>query len=176
MDERLKFALICVIGRMYSSSEIYRNFKIRLTMTTLLAAPKNDFLLQTGISELHSDVIRWLNEIEFYKTEISFLIKLMNRQLLRLNHSEKVNTLLELEKKVKNYRTIKLSKMMLALYDLESHLSKLDEDLFSQDEQKIREEHKKLKSDADEISVSIRKLKLEVFAFIENLIAIELGS
>jgi len=142
-------------------------------MTTLLAPPKNDFLLQTGISELHSDVICWLDEVEFYKTEISFLIKLMNRHLLRINQSEKVNALLELEKKVKNYRTVKLSKMMLALYDLESQLSKLDESLFSQDEQLIREEHK---NDADEITVSIRKLKLEVFAFIEKLFVLELGT
>jgi hypothetical protein len=144
-------------------------------MTTLLAPPKNDFLLQTGISELHSDVIRWLDEIEFYKTEVSFLIKLMNRHLLRINQSEKVNSLLELEKRVKNYRTLKLSKVMLALYDLESHLSRLDEVLFSQDEQMIREDHKKLKNETDEITLTIKKLKLEVFAFIENLIALELG-
>lgn len=144
-------------------------------MTTLLAPPKNDFLLQTGISELHGDVIRWLDEIEFYKTEVSFLIKLMNRHLLRINQSEKVNSLLELEKRVKNYRTLKLSKVMLALYDLESHLSRLDEVLFSQDEQMIREDHKKLKNETGEITLTIKKLKLEVFAFIENLIALELG-
>lgn len=144
-------------------------------MTTLLAPPKNDFLLQTGISELHGDVIRWLDEIEFYKTEVSFLIKLMNRHLLRINQSEKVNSLLELEKRVKNYRTLKLSKVMLALYDLESHLSRLDEVLFSQDEQMIREDHKKLKNETGEIALTIKKLKLEVFAFIENLIALELG-
>ncbi len=144
-------------------------------MTTLLAPPKNDFLLQTGISELHGDVIRWLDEIEFYKTEVSFLIKLMNRHLLRINQSEKVNSLLELEKRVKNYRTLKLSKVMLALYDLESHLSRLDEVLFSQDEQMIREDHKKLKNETDEITLTIKKLKLEIFAFIENLIALELG-
>ena len=144
-------------------------------MTTLLAPPKNDFLLQTVISELHGDVIRWLDEIEFYKTEVSFLIKLMNRHLLRINQSEKVNSLLELEKRVKNYRTLKLSKVMLALYDLESHLSRLDEVLFSQDEQMIREDHKKLKNETDEITLTIKKLKLEIFAFIENLIALELG-
>lgn len=154
---------------------ILYDFKIRSTMTTLLAPPKNDFLLQTGISELHGDVIRWLDEIEFYKTEVSFLIKLMNRHLLRINQSEKVNSLLELEKRVKNYRTLKLSKVMLALYDLESHLSRLDEVLFSQDEQMIREDHKKLKNETGEITLTIKKLKLEVFAFIENLIALELG-
>ncbi|HRH65005.1 MAG TPA: hypothetical protein PLU53_01780 [Bacteroidia bacterium] len=139
-------------------------------MTNLLTEAKSDYLLQTGISELHYEVTQWINEIEFYKTELFFLNKLLDRYLLRISNSEKVNAMLDLEKKVKSFRTGTLKKMIAAITEHEAELAKLDDNDLSQDEQRIREEHKEHKLAVKELAGNVKKLKIDIFSFVENLV------
>ncbi|MCX6290982.1 MAG: hypothetical protein NT126_04395 [Bacteroidetes bacterium] len=128
----------------------------------------NKYLLQPSIQQLHDDANVWLSELEFYKTELSFLSKIFEKYFLRIKGNYKLIDLITLELRVKSFRSKKLADLYKDILDHENHLSDLEADLPVQDEQATREEHKKHEEDFREFTGEVKNLKREVFSFVEK--------
>jgi hypothetical protein len=44
-----------------------------------LSAPNNNFLLEVSMEDLHKDIARWLSEIEFWRVELHFFQKVLEK-------------------------------------------------------------------------------------------------
>ena len=137
-------------------------------METLLQKPKLETLLQTGIDDLHHDTMDWLNELEFCTTELSFLNKLLDKYFLRIKGSQQITDLSKLDTKVNAFRNKTLNVLYQEINSHEKHLAELEERRFIQDEQSIREEHKKFGSDVKAFMADVKKIKKEIFDFVEK--------
>jgi hypothetical protein len=137
-------------------------------MKKLIAPAKSNFMLQVGHDYLHHETTEWLSELEFCKTELSFLTKLLDKAFLRVRGKLKVNELTEIEKKVKSFRTKTLKLLHDGIIAHEQHLGALDELTFKQDEESTREEHRKYSSAMKEFTLSIKEIKKEIFEIVET--------
>jgi hypothetical protein len=135
-------------------------------METLLTPPDKEYLLQTGLSDLHHEATEWLSELEFCKTELTFLNKLLDKFFLKTKGSQKISELTNIEIKIKAFRNKTLKNLHQAIISHEQHLGVLDEILSEQDEESIREEHRKYDTDIKNFMNDIKKIKKELFAFV----------
>ena len=137
-------------------------------MTMLLEQEKGAYLLKPPMESLHHEVTEWLSELDFCKAELAFLSKVLDKYFLRVKGSQKLSDLFVMEKKVKAFRSNALKEIHHVVIHHEQHLAALDEDKFSQDEQAIREEHRKHSERMKTFLGSIRKIKKEIFSFVEK--------
>jgi hypothetical protein len=139
-------------------------------MTTLLSPAKSDYLLEMDFSSLHSESIEWLSEIEFCNTELAFLEKLMNKAFLRVNNVNKLQELNALERKGKELKTQSLKKLYNEVIIHERNLASFDENMFSMNEQSLRDEHHKQKSGVADFMATFKSFKKAVFELVEEQI------
>lgn len=137
-------------------------------MTTLLEQAGTDYLLQPGIDGLHAEATNWVSELEFCKAELQFLNKLLDKYFLRVKGEQKLLTLEAMEKKVRSFRSKILSLALKKVLAHKESLATLSEQVFHQDEQRIREEHQTRKLDVQELLGNEKKIKQEIFAFVER--------
>lgn len=136
-------------------------------MTKLISSPTNDFLLQEHPVNMHVETTDWLSELEFCKTELSFLTNLLKKVFLNANNKRRISEATSLEMKVKLFSEKMLKELREAVIKHEQHLASLDENKFAQDEQVIKEEHERKKLSVNEFMGSVKKVKKEVFDFFE---------
>ena len=136
-------------------------------MTTLVAPVKTDHLLPAAPEHLHQDATEWLSDLEFCRTELSFLIKLLDKTFLRVRGTQRLDDLSILEKKVRALRAKPLKQLHDAVILHEQHLASLDLDEFSLNRQSIVEEHAKHELGVTAFMRTIKKIKKEIFDFVE---------
>jgi hypothetical protein len=136
-------------------------------METNVEFTKNKYLHKADLNELHADTIEWLSDLEFCKTELSFLFKLLDKYFLRVRGDEKLNELFILESRVKSFRTEILKDLFEEINNHEKHLASLDENMFTNDEQSIRDEHEKYTLSIKAFMGSVKKVKKYLFDFVE---------
>lgn len=136
-------------------------------MKKLISTAKSTYLLTEHPVNMHVETTDWLSDIEFCKTELAFLAKLQNRVFLNANNKRKINQATALDKKIKLFREKTLLKIHDSIIKHENHLASLDENAFTQDRHVIAEEHKKHKLSVNAFMGSVKKIKKEVFDFIE---------
>lgn len=137
-------------------------------MTTLIERPKSDYLLMPHQADLHEDAMEWLSDLEFCKTELSFLNKLLDKSFLRVKGAQKLSELLAFEKKIRLFRSNSIKNIHDRVVHHEQRLEELDENMFAQDEQEIREDHKKINADVMTFMGNVKKIKKEIFDFVEK--------
>lgn len=136
-------------------------------MTTLISASKNDFLLQEHPVNMHEETMEWLSELEFCNTELEFLNMLLNKASLNRVSIKKLNDLDVLDKKVKLFRRKTIREINDSVTEHENHLSSLDENAFAQDAHLIKQEHTKMNMSVKAFMGTVRKVKKEIFDFVE---------
>lgn len=137
-------------------------------MTKLITPSKNEYQLQIGLNTLHAETIEWLSEIEFGKTELSFLNKLLDKYFLRIEDTARLSALFDLDKRLKGFKLNDLKLLHKVMVMHENRLDALDENMFSQDEQMVRDEHATIKLKAEVFTDNIKKIKREIFDFVER--------
>jgi hypothetical protein len=137
-------------------------------MSTLIESPKSDYLLQPHPSDLHNEATEWISDLEFCKTELIFLNKLLDKSFLKTKGKERLADLLAFEKKIRFFRANTLKSIHSEVIVHERHLASLDENVFAQDEQSIREEHERINTSVNAFMGTVRKIKKEIFDFVEK--------
>jgi hypothetical protein len=137
-------------------------------MTILLSPATSDYLLEPAPDHLHQDATEWLSDLEFCKTELSFLNKLLDKTFLRSSATQMQNDLAALDNRVKFFRTVSLKKLHDEIINHERRLAVLDEDVFSMDRESIIKEHEKQEVAVNTFMETVKKLKKEIFAFVEQ--------
>lgn len=137
-------------------------------METLLAPPQNELLLQLSLDDLHHTTTEWISKLEFCKTELSFLTKLLDKYFLRVKGNQKITELTSLSIKVKSLRNKALKELHNSVIVHERNLASLHANMLIQDEQAIREEHLKFNLGFKEFMSELKKLKQETFNFLDK--------
>ncbi len=137
-------------------------------MATIISKSKSDYLHQPTQDNLHKETTDWLSEIEFSATELAFLNKLTDKRFLRNKGAQNINKLNALDKKVKSFQRKTLKTLNDEVIHHEQHLGALDENMFSQNEQSIREEHKKYRAKVIALRDAVKKIKLKIFPIVEK--------
>jgi hypothetical protein len=136
-------------------------------MTTLIPVPKNDFLLQEHPVNMHEETMEWLSELEFCKTELAFLSKLLNKALFNTGSIRKISELDMLDKKIKVFKEKTLKEIHDSVIRHELHLASLDENAFAQ-AYLIKQEHNKKSMSVKAFMSSVKRVKKEIFDFVER--------
>ena len=139
-----------------------------MTMTKLLSPVTGAYLLEPAPDMLHQDATQWLSDLEFYKTELAFLAKILNIAFLRVSSQQQLRGLKSLENKVKLFSEHSLDKLHEQVIRHENHLSELSEDKFKKNRKAVIEEHQAQFGEMRTFSDDVRDLKKEIFAVVEN--------
>jgi hypothetical protein len=134
-----------------------------------LIANNSSFLLKPGRDQLCNEVNQWRSELEFYKMELSFFKKLLDKKFLkriRPSDSLEIEVLLE---EVKGSKIKKLNGLIKELSDYESGLLKVIEKKSASDlEEQTMITHHNLKSELNSFSVEFRSLKRRIYKVVEK--------
>lgn len=137
-------------------------------MAKLLTQAKGDFLLMEHPVNMHEEVTQWISELEFCNTELLFLQNLLNRYFLQISVKKRIEEFKILESKLKTFHTKYFREFHDAVLRHEHDLSELDKDIFSQNGKTIQKAHKKHKLGMTAFMGSVKKIKKEIFTFIEK--------
>jgi GTPase involved in cell partitioning and DNA repair len=117
---------------------------------------------------LHQEALIWLSEIEFYKTEIIFLTKLLDIAFLRVTSAGNLERMKLLEKKINDFREKTLDDLHAKVISHENQISALDEDEFQKNKSAVDEVHHGHFREIMTFKNEVRELKKEIFELVEN--------
>jgi hypothetical protein len=137
-------------------------------MTKLLTPANSNFLLMEHPVNMHGEVIQWVSELEFCNVELRFLKKLLRKYFLNTGSKKKLAVFYTFELKLKKFHEKNYKQMYDAVVVHEHQLSELDKDKFSQNQNKIINQHKKHKLGVTAFMESVKKIKLELYDFVEK--------
>jgi|GEM_PF-659190 len=126
-----------------------------------LTQPTSTYLLAASLGSLHEESRRWLGEIDFWQSEMTFLYKLLCKGLpAKTFPSERLSLL---EKKLIDIQTSKLDKTRKNLITHELALAALLKSPPLIDEEDFREQHHMLLTELYGIQALIKSFKRDVF-------------
>jgi hypothetical protein len=136
-------------------------------MKDLSLRPKSDYLYTASFQELYLLTERWLLDMDFYRDELNFLYKLVDKYFMLLLQDEDISAVQTL---IKHIDATKREHFQLdsSMQDHLKHIGVMAENPFSQDEQQFRDEHAMLEKEMEEFIVDFKQTKKEVFAMTEH--------
>lgn len=136
------------------------NFRTRLN---------GNYIFNANWKELYVLTEYWKSDLLFYKDDLMFLDKLIDKHILWISKEEDYEKVRAIEKNVAKTNDICTSLLERIQKHL-THLGNLMVNPFVYDEQKFREEHQQLEDDITEFIKTYRANKKEVFEVTKHLI------
>jgi hypothetical protein len=128
----------------------------------LLTRHDASHLLGASLTSLHEQSISWLEEINFWQNEMTFLYKLLNKRMpIHSYPSEKLSVL---EKELIDIQTSSLDKTKLKVLNHEQSLANIMHNPAATDEENFREKHQELSMEVYVLQDVIKRFKTVVFA------------
>ncbi len=151
---RQPMCFICVIDLQTKS----------FTMETL-TAPKTGYILEARLDLLHSESKEWLSEVEFFKSELRFFMKLLKSKVFTLKKEHQRQHIFE------NMDRLSSSVVREVEKEIKAHEKQLSELMGGKrsDDERYRQVHKSLLEKIKQLDNDIRTLKMLVFDFVEHL-------
>lgn len=135
-------------------------------MNTTDSNPKVQFLLSAGLDLLHQESQEWLDTISFWKDEIKFFDKLLDRsEPIEANLKVYRSMLDHLEKLHGDF----LNQLYEDVIDHEKLLAKLEKKEQGLAHWDYREKHRRLNRQIHTMSEDIKAFKKVVFGYVKNL-------
>lgn len=134
----------------------------------LLTPSKSMLLLNAGLEVLHEQSREWLSEIAFWRDEAAFFYSLMVKKTLDFVPANAEQNISHIEKELISITSEDLNELQKSVERHESFLNDLLEHV-NKDPKNYREEHSKLTAMFAAFEQRFKKLKKEVFAFVENI-------
>lgn len=141
-------------------------------MSEMRIRPKSDYLHTASWEELHILSGHWLSDVAFYKDEIRFLDKLLDKYFIWLLKDDNIQLMQKLIDKIKRAET-EAKRLDETIHKHIGRLEALIENAFSHDEQQFRNAHVQLENDLVAFIKELRLVKKEVFAITEKVIESE---
>lgn len=137
-------------------------------MSKLLMPANSKFMLPPHPVHMHDDVVRWISELEFCDIELTFFRKLLKRNNFFTASKKKLGNYYALELKLKKFQEKNLKAMFNEVQKHEHNLSEMERKKIVANEKTLGKEHKKYRLGVEALNGSVRKIKKELFAFIEK--------
>lgn len=129
----------------------------------LLTFPKNEYLLDASLEDLHAQSQEWMKEIDFWNDEIAFFYKLLRKK--EVKDVFPARELAEIEKTLIRINSDDMLRLRDEVLNHERLLSTLIRSTSLDEEQVYREAHRRLYRDMYKLSELIRSFKKSVFSF-----------
>lgn len=123
--------------------------------------------IQLKLHGNYLETVEWLAEIEFYKTELRLLSKLLDKAFHRFHKRKEYTDLLKLDKRLKVFLFYSIKEMQQRIEDHERGFVLLDQNIFSQDDKLILERHTEFDQAMSKFKDERKKLKTELLKFSE---------
>lgn len=142
-------------------------------MEHLSLRPKGDFTWSAEYQQLYILTEHWKSDLQFYKEDLQFLHRLIDKYFIWLINKEHLDQMRNLASDLSE-----ISKKCDGLLEKTSkhliHLSELIDDPYKYDSHKFRSEHEELENEIASFLQKLRKIKTEVFAVSEPVIEQEI--
>ncbi|MGC1243127.1 MAG: hypothetical protein WA874_16170 [Chryseosolibacter sp.] len=129
----------------------------------LLTFPKNEYLLDASLEDLHTQSQEWIKEIDFWTDEITFFYKLLHKK--ETANVFPARELAEIEKTLIRINGEDMTRLRTEVMAHERLLSSVVRSTSLTDEQSYRESHRKLYREMFRLNELIRVFKRSVFSF-----------
>lgn len=145
-------------------------------MIDLRFRPKADFMLTADWQQLYILTEHWQNDVEFFKDEIKFMLKLVDKYFVWLLADE---DLTEVQAIMKQIRKLEVgcdkieNKIVLHLSHISSVIENSNNKGEIKEEQQFREEHEDLEEELTLYTKDLRVVKKELFKLTEGVMETE---
>jgi len=136
----------------------------------LLSPATTNYLLEVSMENLHQESNAWLTEIEFWKAELAFYQKLLEKISVKL-------TSVEDKKKIDHFQNLiiyfggeLLDQYEHDIREHEKYLGQMVQDKVPVNEQLYREIHKKYQAQITAFDLDFKAYRQELFSYAEKFI------
>ena len=130
---------------------------------------EDNFVVEYTWKELYMLTKHWKSDIQFYKNDIKFLQRLINKYFIWVTKKENIETVTKIESSL--HKLTKNCDSLIKSIDKHlEHLSNLINDPFKYNSQTIKAEHPKLENDIAEFIKIFREHKKDTFAITEYIV------
>ncbi len=131
--------------------------------------PKGTFIQQTDWDELYVLTKHWKSDLTFYKQDLHFLHKLLNKYFIWITKKENLDAVKSIGQGILEDK--KTSDQLLRRVDEHiTHIAQTIEDPFKHDSRLFREEHQGLEDDIAKFYKTVRENRKQVFAITEHIV------
>lgn len=138
-------------------------------MENLRYRPKGGFNWDAEWNQLYILTKHWHSDMHFYKNDLRFLHRLMDKYLIWLTRKDNLD-----EMKILTNELVEFQKncdlLIEKIVKHEMHLAELIENPFKYDSKLFRMEHEKLEDDIEEFIKDFRSIKKQTFSDIEGVL------
>lgn len=132
----------------------------------LLNYPNTDYLLDASLESLHAQSVEWLNELGFWRDEMTFFYHMLRNK--RFAKAFPALEMAEIEKELVKLNGEQLDKVKTGVASHERLLAAVYKSASLPAETVYRESHRILLSDMHALNDGIRNFKKKLFSFLEN--------
>jgi len=129
----------------------------------LLAYPNSKYLLEASIETLHAQSLEWLNQIDFWKDEMTFFYKLMHTKKAFAGFP--TEELASIDSELIRINSDKLDKLRKEVQNHEQLLAAIIKLPTVTDKERYSETHRNLLMEIFAVSELIKDFKRTVFSF-----------
>lgn len=129
----------------------------------------HDYMLETGLDELHTTTREWLSQLQLMKDESIFFEKLLEKNLQNAEIKKKMDKFEQFQNKLIYYKNEVIDRLHNEVRDHDKYLGGLLENRKGASDEAYRHSHKKLENDLGDINREFRMMKQALFSFIEKL-------
>lgn len=138
-------------------------------MENLRMRPKSDYMHTASLDELYVLTEHWKNELDFFKDEIHFLKDLIGKYFIMLTKQESIDKVQEDVGRLHNL-TVRVDALEDKCKKHMDQIEQLQENPFSHDEQKFRNDHLLLEEELAKFVNDARDEKRVLFKVTEHVI------
>lgn len=136
----------------------------------LIESPKSAYLLDASLEILHFESSEWLSEIAFWKDEIAFFQKLLEKIAPKAISADNKLEMEHLQNEITLFRYEILDELKGSVLVHEKYLASLLDDSQKDSEQFYREKHKTIADQISGFAKEFKDLKSDIFSFAEKLL------
>ncbi|HEY0742728.1 MAG TPA: hypothetical protein VGD40_14765 [Chryseosolibacter sp.] len=132
----------------------------------LLRSSRTEYLLEAPLESLHAESLEWLNELSFWRDEMTFFYHMLRHK--QFGKSFPNEELANIEKELVRLNGEELDKVETSVTSHERLLGSVYKTASMAEEQVYREAHKRALGEILALHNAIRKFKKKLFSFIKK--------
>lgn len=134
--------------------------------------PKGNYLMEANLQEIYVLTNHWKNDLEFYRTDLDFLKKLIDKYFIWIGEEDNLKEVRRIGKTVQDMKN-ECKDLLTKVKEHLLQLGKLLEKPESPDSRIFRMEHEHLEDEIAEFVKKFRVNKKEVYTITEHVIDAE---
>ncbi len=131
--------------------------------------PKGNYIQNTDWEELYVLTKHWKSDLTFYKQDLHFLHKLLNKYFIWITKKENLDAVKAIGQSILNDKQI--GKELISRVDEHlTHIAQTIDDPFKHDTRIFRDEHQVLEDDIAKFYKTVRENRKQVFSVTEHIV------